>query len=121
MKGLLKAAALALVAVSGFSQTSKPAAKPHTQPSASVTAGLSGQIDKLIEPQSHADLFSGVILLQRGDHVIFQRAYGFANWELRVPNNKDTRFGIAFHYQTHDLGAGLDAGATASARPASAR
>src|SRR5262249_39613386 len=42
-----------------------------------------------------ADLFSGVILVQRGDRVVFQRAYGFASWELRVANSERMRFGIA--------------------------
>jgi CubicO group peptidase (beta-lactamase class C family) len=56
---------------------------------------VSDQITRLIEPQARADLFSGVVLVQRGDRVIFQRAYGFASWELRVPNSEHTRFGIA--------------------------
>ena len=61
----------------------------------SVTDAVSGQIARLIEPQARADLFSGVILVQRGDRVVFQRAYGFASWELRVANSEHTRFGIA--------------------------
>ena len=55
---------------------------------------MSGQIERLIEPQARADLFSGVILVQRGDRVVFQRAYGFASWELRAANSERTRFGI---------------------------
>jgi CubicO group peptidase (beta-lactamase class C family) len=54
-----------------------------------------GQIERLIEPQARANLFSGVILIQRGDRVVFQRAYGFSSWELRVANSDRTRFGIA--------------------------
>jgi CubicO group peptidase (beta-lactamase class C family) len=61
----------------------------------SVTGAVSGQIKRLVEPQARADLFSGVILVQRGDRVVFQRAYGFASWELRVANSERTRFGIA--------------------------
>ena len=60
-----------------------------------VTDAVTGQIERLIEPQARADLFSGVILVQRGDRVVFQRAYGFASWELRVANGEHTRFGIA--------------------------
>jgi CubicO group peptidase (beta-lactamase class C family) len=61
----------------------------------SATDAVSGQIQRLIEPQARADLFSGVILVQRGDRVVFHRAYGFASWELRVANSEHTRFGIA--------------------------
>jgi CubicO group peptidase (beta-lactamase class C family) len=61
----------------------------------SATNAVSGQIERLIEPQARADLFSGVILVQRGDRMVFQRAYGFASWELRVANSGHTRFGIA--------------------------
>jgi CubicO group peptidase (beta-lactamase class C family) len=61
----------------------------------SATDTVSGQIERLIEPQVRADLFSGVILVQRGDRVVFQRAYGFASWELKVANSEHTRFGIA--------------------------
>jgi len=61
----------------------------------SAPSDVSGQIERLIEPQARADLFSGVILVQRGDRIVFQRAYGFASWELRVANSDHTRFGIA--------------------------
>lgn len=87
--------ALALLSVPGFAQAREPAAEPAAQKAIPVRSGVSGQIDRLIEPQARADLFSGVILVQRGDDVLFQQAYGFASWELRVPNNEHTRFGLA--------------------------
>ncbi len=61
----------------------------------SVTDAVPDQIKRLIEPQARADLFSGVILVQQGHRVVFQRAYGFASWELKVANSEHTRFGIA--------------------------
>lgn len=79
----------------GFPQANEPTAKPYTQEPIPVRSGVSGQIDRLIEPPARADLFSDMILVQPGDHVVFQPAYGFASWELRVANNKHTRFGIA--------------------------
>ncbi|RED15116.1 serine hydrolase [Parasphingopyxis lamellibrachiae] len=39
--------------------------------------------------------FSGVVLLARGDEILFERAYGPANRSFAVPNRTDTRFGIA--------------------------
>ncbi|HYK41454.1 MAG TPA: serine hydrolase domain-containing protein [Thermoanaerobaculia bacterium] len=55
---------------------------------------LSDRIAALIEPQARADLFSGAVLVQRGDRVVFQQAYGFASREPRIRNAVQTRFGI---------------------------
>ena len=91
---LFKAIALAL-SVSTVPLANQPTTKPDANTPISVTGGVSGQITRLIDPQARADLFSGVILVQRGDRVVFQRAYGFASWELSVANSEHTRFGIA--------------------------
>jgi len=91
---LSKAIVLAL-SVPTFSLASQPTTKPYAKAPISMTGGVSDQIKWLIEPQARADLFSGVILVQRGDRVVLQRAYGFASWELRVANSEHTRFGIA--------------------------
>lgn len=61
-------------------------------------ANLSGalrRIEALVSPQAEAGLLSGVVLVARGDQVLFRRAYGFASWELRAPNTPATRFGVA--------------------------
>lgn len=42
-----------------------------------------------------ADYFSGVVLLARGDSVLFHEAYGDASREYRAPNRPDTRFNLA--------------------------
>jgi len=91
---LFKAIALAL-SVPTFPLANQPTTKPYAKKPISVTGGVSGQIKWLIEPQARADLFSGVILVQRGDRVVFQRAYGLASRELSVANSEHTRFGIA--------------------------
>ncbi len=39
--------------------------------------------------------FSGVVRVQQGAEVIFQKGYGFANRAERIPNTPHTRFGIA--------------------------
>jgi len=47
----------------------------------SGTDAVSGQIERLIEPQARADLFSGVILVQQGDRmVLVARARIFLSW-----------------------------------------
>jgi CubicO group peptidase (beta-lactamase class C family) len=94
MNRLFRAIALAL-SVPTFLLATQPTTKPYATKPISVTGGVSGQIKSLIEPQVRADLFSGVVLVQRGDRVIFQQAYGFASWELSVANSQHTRFGIA--------------------------
>lgn len=64
-------------------------------PQDQLPAAIANQIQALIVPQAEAELSSGVILVARGNQILFQQAYGFANWELRVPNSPATRFGIA--------------------------
>jgi D-alanyl-D-alanine carboxypeptidase len=53
------------------------------------------RIDAMTSPQAEAGLLSGVVVVARGDRVLFRRAYGYASWELRAPNTPATRFGIA--------------------------
>ena len=38
--------------------------------------------------------FSGVVLIAKGDQIIFQKGYGMANREFGILNGKDTRFQI---------------------------
>jgi CubicO group peptidase (beta-lactamase class C family) len=91
--GMTRLLGMALGAVLATIQIEPPEAEtPDPIP---ATDAAPAQIERLIEPQARADLFSGVVLVQRGDRVVFQHAYGFASWELSVANNEQTRFGIA--------------------------
>ena len=56
---------------------------------------VADQIDALVVPQAEAELLSGIILVAKGKQILFQRSYGFASRELRVPKAQSTRFGIA--------------------------
>jgi len=60
----------------------------------SATTPLASQIDRLVAPQSKANLVSGVIVITRRGHTVFERAYGKADWERSVPNSAATRFNI---------------------------
>ena len=53
------------------------------------------EIDKYLAPLAERQQFSGVVLALDKDKVIFERAFGPANAELNVPNQLNTRFGIA--------------------------
>ena len=55
---------------------------------------LVARIDALVAPEAAAGRLSGIILIARGDRVIVQRTWGFADWERRVLNSPSTRFGI---------------------------
>ena len=83
VKYLALVTSLVVVAVPSWAQ---PA------PSDATTAA---RIDTLVRSQAEAERLSGVVLVARGNQILFQDAYGFANWELRVPNSLATRFGIA--------------------------
>lgn len=52
-------------------------------------------IEKAIEKVNKVKPFSGVVLVEHNENIIFQRAYGFANRSEEILNTMDTRFGIA--------------------------
>ena len=52
------------------------------------------EVQDLVDQKSKAGEFSGTVLLARGEDVLWQGVYGFANREARVPNQADTRFDI---------------------------
>ena len=56
-----------------------------------TAAGLRDEIDALAAESA----FSGVVRVDRGDDVLFERAYGFADRRWEIPNAPDTRFAIA--------------------------
>ena len=72
---------------------SSTVAQPTSNEQSLATAAR--HIEALLVPQAEAEFLSGVILVARGDQILFHRAYGFANWELRTPNTRMTRFGVA--------------------------
>lgn len=63
--------------------------------SASLVEGqsLSRRIDEYVTRQSGTH-FSGVITIARRKEILFNRAYGFADADLAIPNRLDNRFGI---------------------------
>ena len=55
---------------------------------------LAARVDSLAQPEADAGRLSGIIMIARGHRVIVQQTWGFADYERRVPNSPDTRFGI---------------------------
>lgn len=63
------------------------------EPKADAEA-LVAAIKDYLEAQTKADEFSGVVLVASGPRVIFHEAYGMADREKRLPNEKDTKFNL---------------------------
>ncbi|MBV9718363.1 MAG: beta-lactamase family protein [Candidatus Eremiobacteraeota bacterium] len=74
----------------------------ETGHSASAAAGAQGTSDKqlagdmqsTLSSLASADKFSGAALLARGDSILFQGAYGYAERSFGVKNAVDTKFNI---------------------------
>ena len=58
-------------------------------------AKIAEEVRALTAGPAEAGLLSGAIVIVRGDEVVFEQAYGFANWELGAVNTTANRFGIA--------------------------
>jgi CubicO group peptidase (beta-lactamase class C family) len=50
--------------------------------------------DKYMRAQAIAALFSGTVLVARGDEVVFARGYGYADLERGIPNDVRTQYRI---------------------------
>jgi D-alanyl-D-alanine carboxypeptidase len=57
--------------------------------------GVVQEIDRRVGAAARRDEFSGVVLVAKGEHVLFHRAYGLADRSWRVPNRLDTKFNLA--------------------------
>lgn len=55
----------------------------------------SEQIDNYIKLLVEKKYFSGTIFVALRDQIIFNKNYGFANYEHNIPNKSDTKFRIA--------------------------
>jgi CubicO group peptidase (beta-lactamase class C family) len=53
------------------------------------------KIDELIAPFVKAQQFSGVVLASEDGKVIYEKAFGLANADYKIPNQLNTRIGIA--------------------------
>lgn len=52
------------------------------------------EVDRYLKDLAAEEVFSGAVLVARGDEVLFRGAYGLANREHRVANTLDTRFDL---------------------------
>ena len=75
---LALASVLSLFSQTGFAQSDKAA-----------------KIDKFITPFARTNQFSGVVLASENGKVIYEKAFGLANADYKIPNQLNTRIGIA--------------------------
>jgi CubicO group peptidase (beta-lactamase class C family) len=55
-----------------------------------VVAAMRSYLDALVQ----RDLFSGTVLLAKGDRTLFLESYGMANKDFGIPNTADTKYNI---------------------------
>lgn len=53
------------------------------------------EIDAYLTPFAKAGQFSGVVLVAQDGKVIYEKAFGLANADFKIPNQVNTRIGIA--------------------------
>jgi CubicO group peptidase (beta-lactamase class C family) len=57
---------------------------------AQIVQDLESKLDELVR----SDRFSGAVLLAKGDQILFEQAYGFANHAFDARNRVDTKFNL---------------------------
>lgn len=55
---------------------------------------ITAELDLYLKKLSQSDVFSGTVLLAKDDQVLFQKAYGEANKDFKIPNNVKTKFNL---------------------------
>jgi D-alanyl-D-alanine carboxypeptidase len=53
------------------------------------------RIDAYLQPYVQSGNFSGAVLAKENGKIVFEKAYGFADREHKVPNTMETRFHVA--------------------------
>src|SRR5438552_1135951 len=70
-------------------------AGPAVAAERSVPAALEPTVERYLRPLVDLDVFQGVVLIARGDRIVLEKGYGFANVELGVRNAPDMVFRVA--------------------------
>jgi CubicO group peptidase (beta-lactamase class C family) len=67
---------------------------PVTNAPARQKSDLEQSVESYLSSAAKERRFSGVVLVAKDGKSLFRRAYGFADWTKRTPNEPDTRFMI---------------------------
>lgn len=67
--------------------------KPYQWPGEKLDEkGIADAINEKLQKDFNAGAFSGNVLIARGDKIILEKSYGYANIEKQILNNNKTRF-----------------------------
>ena len=79
----------------GVTRIDDPARKARPWPEGVVDrAEIARQIGLHVQDRVDADAFSGVVLVAKGDSIVFHQAYGLAERSFGIPNRPDTKFNL---------------------------
>ncbi len=53
------------------------------------------KLGELMSTYDKAQLFSGVVLLAKDGNILYEKPFGYADWEKKAPANNQTLFNIA--------------------------
>lgn len=89
---VLRAAAILLIVA-----VTAPGLRPQTRTDAATAEPLrqlSQELDAKLGQMAAEDKFSGAVLIGKDGKVLWQKAYGYADREARIPNTVGTRFNL---------------------------
>jgi CubicO group peptidase (beta-lactamase class C family) len=72
----------------------RPPQQPQTSGKKLSDNEMVEELDGFLKKLSAADVFSGAVLVAKGDGVLFEKAYGEANKDFKAPNNVNTKFNL---------------------------
>jgi D-alanyl-D-alanine carboxypeptidase len=78
----------------GGPDTEEPAAPPPPVNAAMAPAALSKALDGYLAPMAAGDTFAGVVLVATGGRAVFEKAYGQADRQKRLPITPAMRFNV---------------------------
>lgn len=61
----------------------------------SLADNYSDKLSELMNQYDKSQLFSGVVLLAKDGNILYEKSFGFADWESKAPVNSQTLFNIA--------------------------
>ncbi|MBP9095298.1 MAG: serine hydrolase [Ignavibacteria bacterium] len=61
----------------------------------SLADNYADKLSELMNQYDKSQLFSGVVLLAKDGNILYEKSFGFADWESKVPNNNQTLFNTA--------------------------
>jgi CubicO group peptidase (beta-lactamase class C family) len=56
---------------------------------------LTDKLDELMNKYDKIGMFSGVVLLAKDGEPVYEKAFGYADWNKKIPNTTETLFNIA--------------------------